>query len=55
MFQEFKRFILRGNVIDLAVAVVIAGACGAVIASFVADLADADSLLRYLASRTSRR
>lgn len=38
MFKGFREFILRGNVVDLAVAVVIAGAFGAVIASFVADI-----------------
>jgi large conductance mechanosensitive channel len=36
--REFRDFLLRGNVIDLAVAVVIAGAFGAVITSFVADI-----------------
>jgi large conductance mechanosensitive channel len=38
MLKEFKAFLLRGNVVDLAVAVVIATAFGAVIAAFVADL-----------------
>ena len=38
MFRGFRDFILRGNVVDLAVAVVIAGAFGAVVASFVADI-----------------
>lgn len=38
MLSGFREFILRGNVVDLAVAVVIAGAFGAVIASFVADV-----------------
>ncbi|MBW3612230.1 MAG: large conductance mechanosensitive channel protein MscL [Chloroflexi bacterium] len=38
MFSGFREFIMRGNVVDLAVAVVIAGAFGAVIASFVADV-----------------
>ena len=38
MFKGFREFVLRGNVVDLAVAVVIAGAFGAVIASFVADI-----------------
>jgi large conductance mechanosensitive channel len=36
--REFKEFIMRGNVIDLAVAVVIGAAFGAVIAAFVADI-----------------
>ena len=38
MFSGFREFIMRGNVVDLAVAVVIAGAFGAVIASFVGDI-----------------
>lgn len=38
MFKGFRDFILRGNVVDLAVAVVIAGAFTAVVASFVADI-----------------
>ena len=38
MISGFREFILRGNVIDLAVAVVIAGAFGAVIVSFVGDI-----------------
>jgi len=36
--KEFKQFILRGNVVDLAVAVVIGTAFGAVVAAFVADI-----------------
>jgi large conductance mechanosensitive channel len=36
--NEFKAFILRGNVVDLAVAVVIGAAFGAVVASFVSDV-----------------
>jgi large conductance mechanosensitive channel len=35
---EFKEFILRGNVIDLAVAVVIGAAFGAVVTAFVKDI-----------------
>jgi large conductance mechanosensitive channel len=38
MLKEFRAFILRGNVVDLAVAVVIAAAFGAVVTAFVADL-----------------
>ena len=38
MVSGFREFILRGNVIDLAVAVVIGAAFGAVVASFVADI-----------------
>ncbi len=35
MLKEFKAFVLRGNVIDLAVAVVIGAAFGAVVTAFV--------------------
>jgi large conductance mechanosensitive channel len=38
MIKGFKEFILRGNVVDLAVAVVIGAAFGAVVTSFVADV-----------------
>ena len=38
MLKEFREFILRGNVVDLAVAVVIGAAFGAVVAAFVADI-----------------
>jgi len=38
MFQEFKKFILRGNVVDLAVAVVIGAAFSAIVNSLVKDL-----------------
>ena len=38
MVKEFKAFLLRGNVVDLAVAVVIGTAFGAVVTAFVADL-----------------
>jgi large conductance mechanosensitive channel len=36
--REFKAFLLRGNLVDLAVAVMIGTAFGAVVASLVADL-----------------
>jgi large conductance mechanosensitive channel len=35
MFKEFKKFIMTGNVIDLAVAVILAGAVGLVVKGFV--------------------
>jgi large conductance mechanosensitive channel len=35
MLKEFKNFIMTGNVIDLAVAVILAGAVGAVVKGFV--------------------
>ncbi len=38
MLKEFKAFIMKGNVIDLAVAVVIGGAFGAIISSLVGDI-----------------
>jgi large conductance mechanosensitive channel len=38
MIKEFREFILRGNVVDLAVAVVIGAAFGAVVKAFVDDL-----------------
>ena len=37
-FQEFKQFALKGNVIDLAVAVVIGKAFGDIVSALVADL-----------------
>ena len=38
MVKDFKQFLLRGNVVDLAVAVVIGAAFGAVVTALVADL-----------------
>lgn len=38
MLKEFKAFIMKGNVLDLAVAVVIGGAFGAIISSLVGDV-----------------
>lgn len=38
MWQDFKAFIMRGNVMDLAVAVVIGAAFGAIVKSFVDDI-----------------
>ena len=35
MLKEFKAFIMTGNVIDLAIAVILAGAIGAVVKGFV--------------------
>lgn len=36
--RDFKDFIMRGNVVDLAVAVVIGGAFGAIVTSFIEDI-----------------
>ncbi|MGK0427746.1 MAG: large conductance mechanosensitive channel, partial [Ulvibacter sp.] len=38
MFKEFKNFIMTGNVIDFAVAVLLAGALGLVVSGFVNDI-----------------
>ena len=39
MLKEFKNFIMTGNVIEFAVAVIMAGALGAVINGFVSNIA----------------
>ncbi|OKP71821.1 MULTISPECIES: large-conductance mechanosensitive channel protein MscL [Paenibacillus] len=38
MWSEFKKFALKGNVLDLAVAVVIGAAFGKIVSSLVADI-----------------
>ncbi len=38
LLKEFKEFAMRGNVIDLAVGVIIGGAFGKIVASLVADI-----------------
>ena len=38
MFKEFREFIMRGSVVDLAVGVVIGGAFGAIVTSLVNDI-----------------
>lgn len=38
MLKEFKDFIMRGNVLELAVAVIIAGGFGAIVSSFTNDI-----------------
>ena len=38
MVKEFREFIQRGNVVDLAVAVVIGAAFGKIVTSFVEDI-----------------
>ena len=38
MLEEFKKFALRGNVVDLAVGIIIGAAFGAVVQSLVADV-----------------
>jgi large conductance mechanosensitive channel len=38
MLKEFKNFIMTGNVVEFAVAVIMAGAIGAVVVGFVGDI-----------------
>jgi large conductance mechanosensitive channel len=38
MFKEFKEFAMRGNVVDMAVGIIIGAAFGTIINSFVADI-----------------
>jgi large conductance mechanosensitive channel len=38
MFKEFKTFIMRGNVLDLAVGIIIGAAFGKIVSSFVGDV-----------------
>jgi large conductance mechanosensitive channel len=38
MFKEFKEFVMRGNVLDLAVAVIIGAAFGTMVSSLVNDI-----------------
>lgn len=38
MMSEFKNFAMRGNVVDMAVGIIIGGAFGKIVSSFVADV-----------------
>jgi len=38
MLKEFKQFAMRGNVLDMAVGIIIGGAFGKIVSSFVADV-----------------
>ena len=38
MLQEFKDFAMKGNVVDMAVGVIIGGAFGKIVSSLVADV-----------------
>ncbi len=38
MFRDFKTFIMRGNVLDLAIGIIIGGAFGTIVKSFVDDI-----------------
>jgi large conductance mechanosensitive channel len=38
MFREFKEFAMRGNVVDMAIGIIIGAAFGKIVASFVSDI-----------------
>ena len=38
MFKEFKEFAIKGNVLDMAVGIIIGGAFGTIVKSFVSDV-----------------
>src|SRR2546426_9189850 len=38
MLKEFKEFAMRGNVLDMAIGIIIGGAFGKIVSSFVADV-----------------
>lgn len=38
MLKEFKEFVIRGNVVDMAVGIVIGAAFGKIVTSFVSDI-----------------
>lgn len=38
MLKEFKQFAMRGNVVDMAVGIIIGGAFGKIVSSFVSDV-----------------
>ncbi|MBT3356579.1 large-conductance mechanosensitive channel protein MscL [bacterium] len=38
MLKEFKKFAMRGNVVDMAVGIIIGAAFGKIVSSFVADI-----------------
>ena len=47
MLSDFKKFVLRGNVVDLAVGVVMGVAFGAVITAIVSGLLKAPDIFKY--------
>ena len=38
MFKDFKQFVVRGNVVDMAIGIVIGAAFGTIVKSFVDDV-----------------
>jgi large conductance mechanosensitive channel len=55
MWKEFREFVMRGNVLDLAIGVIIGGAFGKIVGSLVNDTASRPSRSRQRAARTARR
>ncbi|MEO1495781.1 MAG: large-conductance mechanosensitive channel protein MscL [Planctomycetota bacterium] len=49
-FSEFKEFAMRGNVVDMAVGIVIGGAFGKIVSSFVADIIT--PVIAYVSGKT---
>ena len=52
ILQEFKQFAMRGNVIDMAVGIIIGGAFGKIVSSVVGDIADRRRKLHRFKDRT---
>ncbi len=38
MLKEFREFAMKGNVVDMAIGIIIGGACGKIVSSLVSDL-----------------
>ena len=55
MFKEFKEFAMRGNVVDLAVGIIIGGAFGTIVKSLVDDVIMPPIGLALGNTRPSRR
>ncbi len=54
LLKEFKEFALKGNVIDLAVAVVIGGAFGKIVSSLIEDIITPSNFKSCTKSRRCR-
>ena len=53
MLKEFREFAMKGNVVDMAVGIVIGAAFGAIVNSLVTDIDDADHRPRRPAASIS--
>ena len=53
MLEEFKKFAMRGNVVDLAVGVIIGAAFGAIVNSLVGDIDHAADRFNHRRARLS--